>query len=207
MAAVSNLTKVPGPRLVSALIGSVKVNRLLGLDVYLAQDQLADLLDQCGVEPVGTGARGCLVWPETEIVGNLEAIQSAHRVAAAGLRPDFVEAVERILSEKVDAAVQRAVERMVAPALDETDARLDKLQEAMQGLFRQQGENGQRVRDVAAGLATFTGAVRESSASFRVDAKKVIADIAARSEISDGRVRDELEALRLSVNELCKVLK
>lgn len=204
---MSKLAGVSSPRTVSALVGSVKVNRMLGLEVYLAQDELADLLERCGVRALGTGARGCLVWSESEIAGQLEAIQLAHRATAAGLNPDFAEIVERVLAAKVGEAVRQAMERMVAPALDETDARLDKLQEAQQGLFRQQGENGQRTRDVLLAVSPLVAEMRASSAALKKDVIAVLGDLAARSEISDGRVREELEALRMSVNELCKVLK
>lgn len=204
---MSNLSGSPAVRSVSALIGSIKINRLLGLPVYLGQDQLADLLDRCGVPAAGTGARGCLVWPETEIVSRLEAIQSAHRAAAAGLGAEISEALRQVLTEKIGEAVRQVMERTVVPALDETDVRLDRLQESMQGLFRQQGENGQRVRDVATALATFTADVRKSGDAVRMNVGAVLAEVVDRNQVTSGQLREELEALRLSVNELCKVLK
>lgn len=55
--------------------------------------------------------------------------------------------------------------------------------------------------------ATFTADVRKSGDAVRMNVGAVLAEVVDRNQVTSGQLREELEALRLSVNELCKVLK
>ena len=196
-------------RAVPTLVGATRVNEILSLPGgYLAQEKLADLLERCEVFALGQDGNGNCRWSEVQVAEAKDAILAAAEEQAAtkasGIDVDAIAKAVLAQLSGFDHYVTRSVERYLSTALDDTDERLSKLQEGVQGLFRQQGEVGQRSRDIHQVVNETLSGVRSDNAALKKDVRtaldKISNDVNAGLEL----VAQELQAVRLSLNEVLK---
>jgi hypothetical protein len=116
----------------------------------------------------------------------------------------LAEVMREVLTGAADVSLQRALDRNLAGSLDDMDGRLDKLQEAAQGLFRQQGANGQTLREVAQLCASVVGEIRAGNAAVKKDVAAGLTKFERQTEALMESIAAELQGVRLSLNELVK---
>ncbi len=192
------------PKLIAAGAAAV----LLQVDRRVTPRQLEDALIQSGCMPVGTDTGGNRVWMDTAVLEVREAVALVCRGQLAGVDVGLMVSVLRdVLDEALGPAVERAMSRHLGGAIDDVDGRLDKLLEQGQGLFRQQGENGQRMRDVLNACNTLTGELRASNAAVKKDVGALLTKFEKQTELLMRSVAEEQDAVRRSLNELAKVVK
>ncbi|WP_374245285.1 hypothetical protein [Zoogloea sp.] len=171
---------------------------------------LEQVLSDCGIAPVGRDAAGSLLWADVDVVAAQEAVRTRCKLKLSGLGlggEALADVVREVLQAEAGTAVQRAVDRNLSTALDEMDGRLDKLQEGIQGLFRQQGANGQTLRDVAQNCAGLVAEIRAGNAAVKKDVGAALAKFEKQTEVLMRSVAEELTALRRSINEMARVTK
>lgn len=200
----SDVKAAPLPRLIS--VGGVVA--LLAIDARLEPGQVEEALMQCGVQPVGNDGDGQLVWSDKAVTAAADVIRLACRGRQAGVDVALLASVIReVLGDAAGPAMERALGRHLGTALDDVDARLDRVIEQGQGLFRQQGENGQRMRDVLQACSALTGELRASNAALKKDVGVLLARFEKQTEVLMQSVAEELDAVRRSLNELAKGMK
>ena len=188
-----------------ALVGVEAVRALLALDDGFPVEQLGALLVHCGVSPVGHDADRNPVWADRAVIEAREAILIAYRRRMMGVDIEVLaEVMREVLTGAADVSLQRALDRNLAGSVDDMDGRLDKLQEAAQGLFRQQGANGQTLREVAQLCASVVGEIRAGNAAMKKDVSASLARFEKETEALMGSIAAELQGVRLSLNELAK---
>ena len=188
-----------------ALVGVEAVRALLALDDGFPVEQLGALLVHCGVSPVGHDADRNPVWADRAVIEAREAILIAYRRRMMGVDIEVLaEVMREVLTGAADVSLQRALDRNLAGSLDDMDGRLDKLQEAAQGLFRQQGANGQTLREVAQLCASVVGEIRAGNAAMKKGVSASLARFEKETEALMGSIAAELQGVRLSLNELAK---
>lgn len=188
-----------------ALISTEGVRGLLELDDSFPVEQLGALLLHCGVTPVGHDAEGNPVWADRSVVEHREAILIAYRRRMTGVDIEVLaDVIREVMTASADVSLQRALDRNLSGALDDMDGRLDKLQEAAQGLFRQQGANGQTLREVAQLCSTVVGEIRSGNAAVKKDVAAALVKFERQTEALMTSVAAELQGVRLSLNELAK---
>lgn len=188
-----------------ALVGAEAVRGLLELDDGFPVEQLGALLVHCGVSPVGHDADRNPVWADRAVVEAREAILIAYRRRMMGVDIEVLaEVMREVLTGAADVSLQRALDRNLAGSLDDMDGRLDKLQEAAQGLFRQQGANGQTLREVAQLCASVVAEIRAGNAAVKKDVAAALAKFERQTEALMESIAAELQGVRLSLNELVK---
>jgi hypothetical protein len=198
---VSNSKVRPLP----ALIGAEGVRRLLELDDGFPVEQLGALLVHCGVAPVGHDADSNPLWADRSVFEQREAILIAYRRRMIGVDIEVLaDVIREVMTASADVSLQRALDRNLSGALDDMDGRLDKLQESAQGLFRQQGANGQTLREVAQLCSTVVGEIRAGNAAVKKDVAAALAKFERHTEALMTSVAAEMQGVRLTLNELSK---
>ena len=79
---------------------------------------------------------------------------------------------------------------------------LDELAEGFQ-----QGENGQRMRELLQVCGALTGELRASNAALKKDVGALLGKFEKQTEVLMRSVAEELTALRRSINEMARVTK
>lgn len=178
------------------------------LEVGAVPVKLLELvLSDCGIKPLGCDAAGSLLWADADVTAGRDAIRTRCKLRLSGLGlggEALADVVREVLQAEAGAAVQRAVDRNMSTALDDMDGRLDKLQEGIQGLFRQQGANGQTLRDVAQHCAGLVAEIRAGNAAVKKDVFAALGKFEKQTEVLMQSVAEELDAVRRSLNELAK---
>ncbi len=169
---------------------------------------LVEVMAGAGVSPVGAMA-GCVVFAESQVVEHETAIRAACGRAALGVLLDaqVLEAIARTIAAEFGPVLVRRVETLLSASLDDLDGRLDRLLEQGQGLFRQQGELGQRLREVERSTAAIVSDVRAADAALKKDVRIAIDGVQADSRKVLEAVLEELQAVRLSLNQLAKAAR
>lgn len=192
-------------KVLPALIGVDGVRALLMLDASFDGDQLVSLLTQCGVQPVGSDATGNPLWTDRSVEEKGAEIRTAFRRRMAGVDVEVLaDVVREVLTAASDVTLRRALEQNLSSALDDMDGRLDKLQESAQGLFRQQGSNGQTLREVAQTCAGLLNEIRSGNAAVKKDVGAVLVKFEQQTDVLMETVAEELRAVRSALNELAK---
>ncbi|MBS0368428.1 MAG: hypothetical protein JSS57_04405 [Proteobacteria bacterium] len=192
------------------LVGADELAEVLGLTTEQAADMALVLasLANAGVAHVGSTVRGALLWDALQVERVRCQVVAAIRASMLGIDVGALgEQLREVLAAQASVAVERGLLRSITPALDDMDSRLDKLQEGIQGLFRQQGDNGQKLRDLVGLCGTFVADMRAGHAAVKKDVGAALSRVEQHTEALMSSVAEELQALRLSVNELVKASK
>ncbi|GLT20802.1 hypothetical protein GCM10007933_02540 [Zoogloea oryzae] len=169
---------------------------------------LAEALVLEGLRPVGVLMGGAPVFAESHVAVHEAAIRGACDRAALGVAIDaqLLEAVARTIAGELGAGLVRRVETLLSTSLDDLDGRLDRLLEQGQGLFRQQGELGQRLREVEKVTSVIITHVRMGLSTAQ-DVRSVIDGEKAESRKVLEAVLEELQAVRRSLDQLAKAAR
>ena len=196
-------------RVAPRLVGSTRVNELLGLvgSTHVNQESLADILDAVGIEVAGSDGSGHFRWSESAVEASIDRIKEAVKawraeMAAAAARPSpssDLDAIER--------AVRSSVERYVTPAQRDVDEALEKLQEQQRGLFRLMGEMAEIARDTLRVVNEVVKDVRSDNAALKMNMERRLDVLEGAHKEAFALVSDEIQTHTRCVADLRKALK
>ena len=196
-------------RIAPRLVGSMRVNEMLGLagHTHVSQEPLADILERVGIDPAGEDGNGNFRWSEKAVEGALERIKDAIKQwrveqAEASLRPSPAADLDAI-----DRAVRSAVERYVTPAQKDIDDAMERLQEQQRGLFRLMGEVAGVARDTLRVVNGVVKDVRSDNAALKMGLDRRIESMEKSHSEAFALISDEIDANTKGIVDLRKAMK
>ena len=196
-------------RIAPRLVGSMRVNEMLGLagHTHVSQEPLADILERVGIDPAGEDGNGNFRWSEKAVDGALDRIKDAVKQwrveqAEASLRPP-----PSADPDAIDRAVRSAVERYVTPAQKDIDEAMKLLQEQQRGLFRLMGGLAEVASDTLRVANSIVNDVRSDNAALKMGLERRLESLEKSHGEAFALISEEIDAHTKVIVDLRKAIK